>query len=51
MPNKEREIQFNDGQAIQMARFIAELEKQGIFYSVRDLAGGWAIEIIGPNRT
>lgn len=43
--NKSFEFGMED--VVPMAQFIAELERQGVTYEVKQLAGGWRIYLTG----
>lgn len=46
-PLDKKAIRFEERQAVLLARFIAELTREGLAYEVTELAGGWSVKITG----
>ena len=42
-----KSVFFSTDQAVQLAQFLAECERQGLAYKVEELAGGWRVTITG----
>jgi len=47
MASSTKHVAFSERQIVGMARYIAELEKQGIAYVVAVIIGGWNVTITG----
>jgi len=43
----EKTFEFSSNDSASMAKFVAELTKQGIEYEVENIIGGWRIHITG----
>lgn len=44
---ERKEVQFGTHEVAALATFLAELERQGVTYTVRNLGGGWAVLLTG----
>ncbi len=43
----DKGVEFSDKQVEELAKFLAELTRQGVAYIVRELIGGWKVEVTG----
>lgn len=42
-----REVTFTEGQIEYLARFVAELTRQGVAYKVCSVSEGWVVQLTG----
>lgn len=45
--NSGHYIEFSAEQAAELAKFLAEIVRQGVTYEVRTIVGGWRVALTG----